>query len=78
MVGTYNVLNALAAIAIAIEMEIADETIRSAPGGDRRVKRRFTTTGEVAGITVVDDYATIPSRSRPCSAPRGPVVAAMS
>ena len=56
MVGTYNVLNALAAIAIAIEMEIADETIRSALAAFGGVKRRFTTTGEVAGITVVDDY----------------------
>ena len=56
MVGTYNVLNALAAIAIAIEMEIADETIRGALAGFGGVKRRFTRTGEVAGITVVDDY----------------------
>ena len=56
MAGTYNVLNALAAIAIAIEMEIADETIRKALAEFGGVKRRFTRTGEVAGITVVDDY----------------------
>ena len=56
MVGTYNVLNALAAIAIAIEMEIADKTIRDALAAFGGVKRRFTMTGEVGGITVVDDY----------------------
>ena len=52
----YNVLNALAAIAIAIEMGIADRTIRKALAGFGGVKRRFTKTGEVGGITVVDDY----------------------
>ena len=56
MVGTYNVVNALAAIAIAIEMEISDETIRTALAAFGGVKRRFTRTGEIAGITVVDDY----------------------
>ena len=56
MVGTHNVLNALAAIAIAIEMGIDDETVRKALAGFGGVRRRFSKTGEVAGITVIDDY----------------------
>ena len=56
MLGSHNVQNALAAIAIAIEMDVDDATIRSAFAGFRGVKRRFTKTGESGGITVIDDY----------------------
>ena len=56
MLGQHNVQNALAAVAIATEMEIDDATVRSAFAGFRGVKRRFTTTGETGGITVIDDY----------------------
>ena len=56
MLGSHNVQNALAAIAVAIEMDVDDATIRSAFAGFRGVKRRFTKTGESGGITVIDDY----------------------
>ena len=56
MLGAHNVQNALAAIAVASEMEIDDQTLRSAFAGFRGVKRRFTKTGEAGGITVIDDY----------------------
>ena len=56
MLGHHNVQNALAAVAIGIEMEIDDATLRSAFAGFRGVKRRFTQTGETGGITVIDDY----------------------
>jgi UDP-N-acetylmuramate--alanine ligase len=56
MLGQHNVQNALAAVAIAVEMEIDASTIRSALAGFRGVKRRFTKTGEAGGITVIDDY----------------------
>jgi len=56
MVGDHNVQNALAAIAIAAEMNLDDATIKSALAGFEGVKRRFTRTGEVDGITVIDDY----------------------
>ena len=56
MFGHHNILNALAAVAVAIEMEIDDETLRSAFVSFRGVKRRFTPTGEFNGITVIDDY----------------------
>ena len=56
MLGQHNVQNALAAIAIGMEMEIDDATLRTAFANFRGVKRRFTKTGEVGGITVIDDY----------------------
>ena len=56
MLGQHNVQNALAAIAVGVEMDIDDDTIRSALAGFKGVKRRFTQTGEAGGITVIDDY----------------------
>ena len=56
MLGSHNVSNALAAIAVAVEMEIDDVTLRSAFAAFKGVKRRFTRTGEAGGISIVDDY----------------------
>ena len=56
MFGQHNVQNALAAVAVAQEMGLSDETIRRALAGFAGVKRRFTKTGEAHGITVIDDY----------------------
>ncbi|GGC39261.1 UDP-N-acetylmuramate--L-alanine ligase [Siccirubricoccus deserti] len=56
MLGQHNVQNALAAIAVGVEMEIEEETIRAALAGFKGVKRRFTRVGETAGVTVIDDY----------------------
>ena len=56
LVGQHNVQNALAAVAVAVEMGIDDATIRKALAGIKGVKRRFTKTGEGAGLTVIDDY----------------------
>ena len=56
MLGAHNVQNALAAVAIATEMGVDEDTIRAAFAGFRGVKRRFTRTGEAGGITVIDDY----------------------
>ena len=56
MVGKHNVQNALAAVAIAQEMEVPPEVIRKALATFSGVKRRFTVTGEANGITVIDDY----------------------
>jgi len=61
MLGSHNVQNALAAVAVGVEMEIDDATIRSAFAGFRGVKRRFTKTGESGGITVIDDYGHHPT-----------------
>ncbi len=57
MFGRHNVQNALAAIAVADAVGIKDDVIRRALGAFAGVKRRFTKTGTVDGITIVDDYA---------------------
>ncbi|MEX2453316.1 MAG: UDP-N-acetylmuramate--L-alanine ligase [Rhodospirillaceae bacterium] len=56
MVGVHNVRNALAAIAIAQEMGIETAVLQRALAGFSGVKRRFTRTGVVNGVTVIDDY----------------------
>jgi UDP-N-acetylmuramate--alanine ligase len=56
MMGLHNVQNSLAAISIATEMEFSEAVIRKALAGFSGVKRRFTRTGEVNGITIIDDY----------------------
>ena len=56
MVGRHNVQNALAAIGIAQEMGLSEDVLRRALVGFRGVKRRFTKTGETAGVAVIDDY----------------------
>ena len=68
MPGRHNVQNALAAIGVALELGIPDETIQrgfSAFGG---VKRRFTHVGEVAmedgNVTIIDDYGHHPVEIR--------------
>ena len=57
MPGAHNVRNALAAVAIAVELGVDDDTIRSSLAGFKGVKRRFTLVGEARGVAVVDDYA---------------------
>ena len=56
MTGSHNVSNALAAIAVARELDVGDEAIRIGLAGFGGVKRRFTTTGVVGGVRVIDDY----------------------
>lgn len=56
MPGIHNALNALAAIAVADQLHVPAEAIRRGLKGFTGVKRRFTKTGEVGGVTVIDDY----------------------
>ena len=56
MPGRHNALNATAAIAVAHELGLSDDTIRTAIAGFGGVKRRFTKTGEWNGVTIIDDY----------------------
>ena len=64
MPGRHNVQNALAAIGVALEMGIPDETIQRGFQQFGGVKRRFTRVGEVAGATIVDDYGHHPVEIR--------------
>lgn len=56
LVGQHNVLNALAAVSVACQVGIGDESIVRGLRKIEGVKRRFTRTGVVNGITIIDDY----------------------
>jgi UDP-N-acetylmuramate--alanine ligase len=56
MPGLHNVVNAVGAVALALDMGIAFADIQRALDGFGGVQRRFTVRGEVAGVMVVDDY----------------------
>ena len=56
MLGDHNIQNALAAITVAVELEIPHAAIKKALRHFQGVKRRFTKTGIVNGVTIVDDY----------------------
>jgi UDP-N-acetylmuramate--alanine ligase len=56
MPGHHNVMNALAAIAVAHELKVSAEEIRKGLAGFGGVRRRFTTTGVAGGVRIIDDY----------------------
>ncbi len=62
--GTHNVLNATAAIAVGIALDIPVEQIRTALDGFRGVDRRFHFKGAAAGVSVIDDYGHHPTEVR--------------
>jgi len=68
MPGRHNVLNAMAAIGVALQMGIPDATICAGFDGFGGVKRRFTKVGEVAvdggAATIIDDYGHHPVEIR--------------
>jgi UDP-N-acetylmuramate--alanine ligase len=59
--GRHNVLNALAAIAVGLELHIPFPTITAGIEKFRGVFRRWETKAEIGGITVIDDYAHHPT-----------------
>jgi len=67
--GRHNVLNALAAIAIATELGVSDDAIQRALAGFQGIGRRFNLVGEIvvpAGqVLLVDDYAHHPREIAP-------------
>jgi len=56
MLGQHNVQNSLASIAIALELSMPIALIKKGMSEFQGVKRRFTKTGEVSGISIIDDY----------------------
>ena len=62
--GRHNVQNALAAIAVALELGISDDAIVAGFERFEGVKRRFTKVGEVGGAILIDDYAHHPTEIR--------------
>ncbi|HZN53372.1 MAG TPA: UDP-N-acetylmuramate--L-alanine ligase, partial [Methylomirabilota bacterium] len=62
--GRHNVLNALAAVGVGLDLEIPFAAIQKALAGFSGVQRRFQILGEAAGVTVVDDYGHHPAEIR--------------
>jgi UDP-N-acetylmuramate--alanine ligase len=62
--GQHNVLNATAAIAVGVGLDISRDHIREALQSFRGVDRRFQQKGIVRGVTVVDDYGHHPTEIR--------------
>ena len=62
--GRHNVLNSLAAIAVALDLEVPFERVRTALAGFAGVQRRFQVRGEAQGVLVVDDYGHHPAEIR--------------
>lgn len=62
--GVHNVSNALAAIAVAWELDVPLDLIRTGMAAFSGVERRFHVRGENNGIVVVDDYGHHPTEIR--------------
>ena len=62
--GHHNVLNAMAAIAVAMELDVKPDAIREGLATFSGVDRRFQMRGKERGITVVDDYGHHPTEIR--------------
>ncbi len=62
--GLHNVLNATAAIAVGVGLDIETESIRTALDQFRGVDRRFQLRGRAAGVSVIDDYGHHPTEIR--------------
>ncbi|HWR37264.1 MAG TPA: UDP-N-acetylmuramate--L-alanine ligase [Clostridia bacterium] len=62
--GLHNVLNATAAIAVGIGLDVAPDHIREALANFRGVDRRFQLRGNAAGVDVIDDYGHHPTEIR--------------
>lgn len=62
--GRHNVLNATAAAAVALELEVPPDRIREALAAFNGVDRRFQIRGKERGVTVIDDYGHHPTEIR--------------
>ena len=62
--GRHNVLNAMAAIAVGLDLEIPFVTIQRGLAEFSGVQRRFQVRGESRGVLVVDDYGHHPAEIR--------------
>ena len=62
--GVHNVLNATAAIAVGVGLDVDVEAIRAGLDQFRGVDRRFQLRGRAAGVSVIDDYGHHPTEIR--------------
>lgn len=80
--GKHNIQNALAAVAVGLELGLTYDQISAALAAFAGVKRRFQVVGEQRGVVVVDDYAHNPAKvmaalhaARCCAGGNGRVIA---
>ena len=59
--GTHNIYNALAATAVALELDVPFEKVAEAFANFKNANRRFQFKGEERGISVIDDYGHHPT-----------------
>jgi UDP-N-acetylmuramate--alanine ligase len=64
MPGAHNVLNCLATIAVADELEVPLDVTKQALATFGGVARRFTVVAQLQGVTLVDDYGHHPAEVR--------------
>jgi UDP-N-acetylmuramate--alanine ligase len=62
--GVHNILNATAAVAVALELEVPIDVIREGVAKFSGVDRRFQQRGREKGVTVIDDYGHHPTEIR--------------
>jgi UDP-N-acetylmuramate--alanine ligase len=62
--GSHNVLNATAAIAVGVGLDVEIGSIQTALDQFRGVDRRFQLRGRVGGVSVIDDYGHHPTEIR--------------
>jgi len=62
--GNHNVLNATAAVAVGVGLDIEPDRIREALENFRGVDRRFQLRGRAAEVSVIDDYGHHPTEIR--------------
>jgi UDP-N-acetylmuramate--alanine ligase len=62
--GNHNILNAAAAVAVGIGLDIEPDRIREALENFRGVDRRFQLKGSAADVSVIDDYGHHPTEVR--------------
>jgi UDP-N-acetylmuramate--alanine ligase len=59
--GVHNILNATAAIAVGLGLDVSVDAIRAGLEQFRGVDRRFQLRGRAAGVSVIDDYGHHPT-----------------
>jgi len=64
LAGRHNVANALAALAVAVEVDVPFPVAAEALGAFGGIERRFQLVGEAGGLRVVDDYGHHPAEIR--------------
>lgn len=85
MYGEHNISNAVAAIGVAMELGVSDQKIKESLSKFTGVKRRFTLTGVVNDIRIIDDYghhpveikAVLKAAKQAVSATGGKIIAVM-